>query len=68
MRNWTGLALAGVLLIAGCGSPGTRSEEEAVAIPEARPDAVNDRFARLALTCVHKEYPNKISHVMNDDG
>ena len=24
-----------------------------------------DRFARLALGCVHREYPNKISHVMN---
>jgi len=21
-----------------------------------------ERFARLALACVHKEYPNKISH------
>jgi hypothetical protein len=27
-----------------------------------------DRFARLALACVHKEYPNKISHVLNSDG
>lgn len=25
------------------------------------------RFARLALDCVHKEYPNKISHVMQSD-
>ncbi len=25
------------------------------------------RFAELALNCVHREYPNKISHVMNDD-
>jgi len=25
------------------------------------------RFANLALTCVHKEYPNKISHVMQSD-
>jgi hypothetical protein len=25
------------------------------------------RFARLALDCVHKEYPNKIAHVMNGD-
>jgi hypothetical protein len=25
------------------------------------------RFARLALECVHKEYPNKISHVMQGD-
>ena len=25
------------------------------------------RFAELALACVHKEYPNKISHVLNSD-
>jgi hypothetical protein len=25
------------------------------------------RFARLALDCVHREYPNKIAHVMNAD-
>ncbi|MCX6549721.1 MAG: DUF2891 domain-containing protein [Acidobacteria bacterium] len=25
------------------------------------------RFADLALACVHKEYPNKIAHVMNSD-
>src|SRR5436305_227502 len=26
------------------------------------------RFARLALRCVGKEYPNKVEHVMNDAG
>ena len=26
-----------------------------------------ERFARLALACVKKEYPNKISHVLNSD-
>jgi hypothetical protein len=26
------------------------------------------RFAALALDCVHKEYPNKIAHVLNGDG
>jgi Protein of unknown function (DUF2891) len=26
-----------------------------------------ERFARLALACVHKEYPNKISHTLNSD-
>src|SRR2546427_808733 len=25
------------------------------------------RFARLALDCVHREYPNKIAHAMNSD-
>src|ERR1700724_3804719 len=27
----------------------------------------SERFAKLALACVHKEYPNKISHVLNSD-
>jgi hypothetical protein len=26
-----------------------------------------ERFARLALGCVHKEYPNKIAHSLNSD-
>ena len=26
-----------------------------------------ERFAKLALACVHKEYPNKISHNLNSD-
>jgi hypothetical protein len=26
-----------------------------------------ERFARLALACVHQEYPNKIAHVMSSD-
>src|SRR5215472_5397920 len=26
-----------------------------------------ERFANLALACVHKEYPNKISHSLNSD-
>ena len=29
--------------------------------------AAADRFAQLALACVAKEYPNKISHVLNSD-
>lgn len=29
--------------------------------------AAVDRFANLALECVHQEYPNKISHVMISD-
>jgi DUF2891 family protein len=41
--------------------------------PEAKPpggafDAhAAERFAKLALECVRKEYPNKISHVLNSD-
>jgi hypothetical protein len=43
-----------------------------VAAPAAAPDAPVDpqlaaRFARLALACVHQEYPNKISHTLVGD-
>ena len=31
-------------------------------------EAVAARLAGLALDCVHREYPNKIAHVLNDDG
>ena len=30
--------------------------------------ALADRFAGLALSCVHREYPNKVAHVMSGDG
>jgi len=30
--------------------------------------AVAERFAKLALACVHKEYPNKLAHVLNGPG
>jgi Protein of unknown function (DUF2891) len=39
--------------------------------PAAAADALEAqsaaRFAALALACVHKEYPNKIAHVLKDD-
>ena len=39
--------------------------------PAAEParldEAAAGRFARLALDCVHREYPNKVAHVMNAD-
>jgi len=43
-----------------------------VAIPAAAGSSPLDsqlaaRFARLALACVHQEYPNKIAHVLNGD-
>jgi hypothetical protein len=35
------------------------------ALSAAEPDAMlAERFAKLALACVHKEYPNKIAHEM----
>jgi hypothetical protein len=35
--------------------------------PPSFDDKAAERFAKLALACVAKEYPNKISHVLNSD-
>ncbi|HXN49342.1 MAG TPA: DUF2891 domain-containing protein [Bryobacteraceae bacterium] len=48
-------ALLGVLLCGGVMAASDFDQAQAA------------RFARLALDCVHKEYPNKISHSMNSD-
>lgn len=40
-----------------------QAEESSQAVPVDAELAA--RFARLALDCVHREYPNKISHVLN---
>jgi hypothetical protein len=37
------------------------------ASPDDLDPRVLERFANLALACVHKEYPNKIAHVLNGD-
>ena len=64
-----GIALTVLSLAISAGSSG----EEAV--PTARPAhaqgaldlATATRFAALALDCVHREYPNKIAHVLQSD-
>ncbi|MEL7482136.1 MAG: DUF2891 domain-containing protein [Pseudomonadota bacterium] len=51
-----------------CSDPQTETTEtsqtEAPPIAHPAPVTIEDRFAILALDCVHREYPNKISHVM----
>lgn len=55
------LAFALALLAMASGSSPAQS-------PPAFTAAEAKRFVDLALHCVHREYPNKIAHVMNDDG
>jgi len=59
--------LAG-LLAAMSGMPARAADQPAqpFAAPTLDPDAAA-RFARLALDCVHLEYPNKIAHVLQSD-
>ena len=44
------------------GANGTRGESAATLDAQSA-----ERFAALALACVHKEYPNKISHVLDSN-
>src|ERR1700723_3948696 len=40
---------------------------QTTAVPPGFDANTAERFANLALACVHKEYPNKISHSLNSD-
>jgi len=48
-------------------TPGEQSTEAVRILPQPREGMTSDRFAGLALSCIHREYPNKISHVLNSD-
>src|ERR1039457_1663846 len=54
----TGMLRVLILSILCCGGLMSASEFD---------QAQAARFARLALDCIHKEYPNKIAHSLNSD-
>jgi len=61
-----GAALATLMACERPGSePMTPAAAPEITLPEGRDGVVTDRFARLALSCIHREYPSKISHLMN---
>ena len=71
MIRYLVMGLAACLLVACAPAPAPETDvappAPALVLPDSREGVVTDRFARLALQCVHREYPNKISHVMNSD-
>lgn len=66
MRRWlsAGVLCAGLFLH---DAPLAAQPAGAASSPEALDEAAAARFAQLALDCLHQEYPNKISHVMQGD-
>jgi hypothetical protein len=74
-----GVLLSFLLLVAatrlsGQQGPPSRPDFARIGVEQGRPSSQSgfdieaaSRFARLALDCVHKEYPNKISHSLNSD-
>jgi hypothetical protein len=63
------LAACAAFALVACGGETIeeRVEETPIELPAPREGSAPDRFARLALSCIHKEYPNKISHVMQSE-
>ena len=60
--------LALSLAMVACGGPSSETDEGEASVAETSSDlTVEERFAALALECVHRPYPNKISHVMTSD-
>ena len=59
-RAFAGFALA---LVLPCAMNATQDSPP----PPGFDAAAAERLANLALACVHKEYPNKIAHVLNGD-
>ena len=59
------------LMLGACSAPSEPVAEPATTGDQVseRPDpqTLEDRFAILALDCVHRPYPNKISHVLQSD-
>ena len=62
------IVFTGVLTLTACGqeTPQTASPVPTPAQTALTPD-LEARFSKLALACVHKEYPNKIGHTMSSD-
>ncbi|MEM9739782.1 MAG: DUF2891 domain-containing protein [Pseudomonadota bacterium] len=65
------LAVLGLVALAACSPTSELDTPEAemtrAAIERPAPETTEDRFAILALDCIHREFPNKISHVMQSD-
>ena len=59
--------LAGLLLLGCVAGPTAASAQAATSASPAIDAAAAGRFAQLALECVHREYPNKIAHVLASD-
>jgi hypothetical protein len=67
LKKFICAVVAAPLLCVPAGNAAHQKSPEAKPSGEAFDAHAADRFAKLALQCVHKEYPNKISHVLNSD-
>jgi Protein of unknown function (DUF2891) len=59
--------LCGVFLLFTCGQVSGQTSGQNTAPLATFDIGAAERYANLALACVHKEYPNKIAHSLNSD-
>jgi hypothetical protein len=65
-RPWVA-ALGVIALVGGAAGCSPSAPPAEVAVGPTLDAATAGRFAALALDCVHREYPNKIAHVLGGD-
>jgi hypothetical protein len=73
-KSLLGTIAISIFLMAACTEQAANNEEQANPVQSAAvsrdkialDEEAASAFAKLALKCVAKEYPNKLSHVMND--
>ena len=65
MRRWLSISVLSASIFLSSTAQAVQPADAASA--DALDEAAAARFAQLALTCLHQEYPNKISHVMQGD-
>ncbi len=65
-RPWVA-ALGAIALVGGAAGCSPSAPPAEVAVGPTLDAATAGRFAALALDCVHREYPNKIAHVLAGD-
>jgi hypothetical protein len=69
-RSLVGLLLAAAAAVSGAQATGVEKpieNRQLSSVSDALDPAAAARFAQLALECVHREYPNKLAHVLHDD-
>lgn len=60
-RKWLLVWALGGFMVAGAGAAKAEEGDAMLDVSQV------ERFAQLALGCVHREYPNKIAHVLHSD-
>ncbi len=60
------IAVLTAFLVSACGADETAAQSDDLEYPSSISPELAERFSALALACVHKEFPNKISRTTDN--